>query len=303
MLACSKKIWKLLETIIYILLYASTILIVIIAIIITALLLKDSVKFFLNIAIYKFLFGTIWNIQDLTNPLFGTIPLVFGSLLVAIIAITIATPISVASAIYIAYFCKKKTRNNLITFFEIVGGLPSVVFGYFAISTIGPLLSNIASTLNINSQYENTLSAGINIGIMIMPTITLMSLTAIMEIQNTLFNASIALGATKVETIRRISLPMSYKKIANAVLLSFARAIGETTIVIMAAGNIPEITYNVFQPIATITSQMSLLLRSDHDFNSINTAAAYALGILLLTITFTINYTAILISRKKKLNT
>ena len=269
----------------------STTISLVLAISVIWILLNGSLKFFSEVSLLDFLFGTQWEIEDPNNSKFGVIPLITGSFLISFIALLTALPLGLTTAIYVTFYSGHKTKIIINFVLEIFGGLPAVVHGYFGITIISVVIGYITSLFNIRISHENALVTGITIGMMILPTIAILTTSSIAKHTKKMYKASMALGATKSETIKFIIMPAASKDIINATLLALSRSMGETTIMMMLAGNIPTITLNPLQPVASVTTQIASLIRSDQEFNSVYTMSSYALGLILLLITLAINYT------------
>ncbi|QGR02231.1 phosphate ABC transporter permease subunit PstC [Ehrlichia ruminantium] len=263
----------------------------------------NSALFFSKIPLVDFLFGTSWqpNPEAINENLagsFGILPLLSGTLLIVIVAITIAVPLGLLSAIYISEYASKRIRYIINTTLEILAGIPTVVYGYFAVVFLSPSIRSLAKYYNLNAQSENALVAGLVIGIMILPLITSLMENAIRSVPKTIKYGSMALGATRADTIWNIIIPYALPNIISAIILSISRIIGETMIVLMAAGITAHLTFNPLQTVTTITVQIATILTGDQNFNSIQTSSAYALGLTLFIITWLLNILALYITKK-----
>lgn len=264
----------------------------------------ESLHFFKHIPILDFLTGTIWDPQELTvkdNPAehFGVIPVICGTLLITFISILIAVPIGLLSAIFLTEYATNNFRNYIKPILEILACIPTVVYGYFAALTIGPMIRNIAQWLGVSTSSESALAAGLVMGIMIIPFILSVSDDVINSIPQNLRDASFALGATKAETCLKIVVPAAMPGITAGILLAISRAIGETMIVTMAAGLNANLTINPLDSVTTVTAQIVNLLVGDQEFTSIKTLSAFALGLILFIITLILNIFAMFIMKKK----
>ena len=263
----------------------------------------ESSLFFSKVHITDFLFGTNWQpdpniIDGKPTGSFGILPLLSGTFLIVIVAITIAVPLGLFSAIYISEYASKKIRYITNTILEILAGIPTVVYGYFAVVFLSPLIRSLAKYYNVNAQSENALVAGVVIGIMILPFITSLIENAIHSVPKTLRYGSMALGASRADTIWNIIIPYALPNIISAIILSISRVIGETMIVLMAAGITAHLTFNPLHAVTTITVQIATILTGDQNFNSIQTSSAYALGLTLFIITWVLNLLALYITKK-----
>ncbi len=292
------------EKIIEFFLFFCSLIAILITIGIVFSVIYETNKFFNQIPITEFLFGTHWSPQMAmrtdqvgSSGAFGAIPLFTGTFLIAFIAMCIAGPIGLMSAIYLSEYASSKTRFIIKPIIEILAGIPTVVFGFFAVVTVSPLIKNIASSLNINAASESALAAGIVMGIMIIPFVSSISDDVINAVPRNLKDGSLAIGSTNSETIKKVIIPAALPGIVGGLLLAVSRAIGETMIVVMAAGMSANLTGNPFEAVTTITVQIVILLVGDQEFDSPKTLAAFALGLALFLTTLVLNYIALYISR------
>jgi len=268
-------------------------------------LLFESIRFFEKVAMNEFLFGTKWSPQTALRAdqvaaegSFGAIPLITGTLLISFIAMCVATPLGLFSAIYLSEYASKRTRNVVKPLLEILAGIPTVVYGFFAALTVAPLLRASGESIGLNVSSESALAAGLIMGVMIIPLISSLSDDVINAVPQSLRDASLGLGSTDSETIRRVVLPAAIPGIAGSLLLAASRAIGETMIVVMAAGLAANLTANPLEAVTTITAQIVALLTGDQEFESAKTLSAFALGLLLFTITLILNMISLKIVNK-----
>ena len=299
----SRKINQHLESLSKIVLFLCAALSAAITLAIVASIFIETVKFFSIIPIHKFLFGTNWNPQLNYGPQdnqFGFLPTLVGTLLITFIAILIAVPIGLHSAIYISEYMPKKRRNIIKSVIEMLAGVPTVVYGYFAAIIIGPFIKKTGDSLGLDISLESALSAGIVMGIMITPYVMSLSYDALNAIPHTLKEGGMSLGLTKSETIVGILLPAAIPSIIGAVLLAISRAIGETMIVTMAAGLSSNLTINPLESVTTITAQIVSLLSGDQAFDNVKTLSAFALASTLFFLTLILNISAITIIRKHR---
>jgi phosphate transport system permease protein len=267
--------------------------------------LFESLRFFGMVPITEFLFGTQWSPQMAlradqagTSGAFGMIPLFLGTLMITIIAMCVAVPVGLLSAIYMSEYASPRLRNTMKPVLEILAGIPTVVYGYFAIVTLSPLLRGFGESLGFTVASESALCAGLVMGIMIIPFVSSLSDDIITAVPRALRDASLALGATPSETIKKVVIPAALPGIVGAVLLAVSRAIGETMIVVMAAGLAANLTANPLEAVTTVTAQIVSLLVGDQEFDSPKTLAAFALGLTLFVITLVLNVIALMVVKK-----
>ena len=268
-------------------------------------LLSETLNFFEKVSIFEFLFGLNWSPQTAIRSdqvaaqgSFGAIPLINGTLLISFIAMCVATPLGLISAIYLAEYASKRIRDWVKPTLEILAGIPTVVYGFFAALTVAPFIRMTGGNFGLEIAYESALAAGIVMGIMIVPLISSLSDDVINAVPQSLRDGSFGLGATQSETIRKIVLPAALPGIAGSLLWATSRAIGETMIVVMAAGLAANLTLNPLEAVTTITTQIVALLTGDQEFDRAKTLSAFALGLLLFVITLILNITAQRIVRK-----
>jgi phosphate transport system permease protein len=258
--------------------------------------LFEAIEFFKIIPIEKFILGTKWLPESYD---FGVIPVIAGTLLITIIAMLVAVPLGLFSAIYLNEYADKKSRTFIKPILEILSGVPTIVYGYFAALSVGPLIRTIGEAINLSISTESALAAGLVMGIMITPYILSLSDDAINSIPQTLRDAALALGSTKAEMSLKIIIPAASSGIISAMLLAVSRAIGETMIVVMAAGISASLTLNPFDSVSTFTVQIVTLLVGDQEFDNPKTLAAFALALTLFVITLFLNLWALIAMRKK----
>lgn len=252
---------------------------------ILTVLIAESWHFFEHVGLWHFLTHTTWS-PLFANPTYGILPLVGGTLLSSAVGLTIAIPMGLVMAIYLSDFASETTRNWVKPLLELLAGVPTVVFGYFALLVITPSLQ---STILPNLQGFNILSAGIAIGLMIIPYVCSLSEDALRSVPMTLREASLALASTKIYTSCRVVFPAALSGIASAVILAFSRAVGETMIVAIAAGQQPNLTWDVTQSAATITAYIVQVALGDLPHASVGYQSIFAAGLTLFVITFTFN--------------
>lgn len=268
-------------------------------------LIFESIRFFNMVPITEFLFGLEWHPQTAmrsdqvgSSGSFGAVPLFTGTLLISLIALLTAGPIGLFSAVYLAEYANKKIRDSAKPLLEILAGVPTVIYGFFAALIVAPMLRDAGGFLGIGISSESALAAGLVMGVMIIPIVSSLSDDVIAAVPVALREASYSLGATPSETIRNVVLPAALPGIVAAMLLAASRAIGETMIVVMAAGLAANLTANPFAAVTTITVQIVGLLTGDQEFDSPKTLAAFALGLVLFFITLVLNVTALYVARR-----
>ena len=270
-------------------------------------LLFESLRFFNLVSPTEFLFGTTWSPQTAiradqagSSGAFGSVPLFWGTAFIgAIIAMIVAIPLGLMSAIYLTQYAPARARAWLKPMLEILAGVPTVVYGYFAALTVAPAVRDLGITIGISSaSSESALAAGLVMGIMIIPFVSSMADDSIAAVPQAMRDGSLALGATKSETIKQVVLPAALPGVVGGVLLAVSRAIGETMIVVMAAGLAANMTANPFASVTTVTVQIVQLLTGDQEFDSAKTLAAFALGLALFVITLILNLIALRVVRK-----
>jgi phosphate transport system permease protein len=267
--------------------------------------LYEALQFFRMVPVTEFLFGTKWSPQMAiradqvgSTGAFGAVPLFTGTLLISLIAMVIAVPVGLFSAIFLAEYADRRLRAVAKPLIEVLAGVPTVVYGFFAALTIGPMLRGLGQSLGLSVASESALAAGLVMGIMIIPFVSSLADDMITAVPQSLRDGAYALGATRSETIRQVVLPAALPGIAGGVLLAVSRAIGETMIVVMAAGLSANLTANPLQAVTTVTVQIVTLLVGDQEFNSPKTLVAFALGLVLFAATLLLNIVALQIVRR-----
>jgi phosphate transport system permease protein len=266
---------------------------------------SEALQFFHHVNVLDFLFGTQWSPQTAmradqsgASGTFGALPLLAGTFLITLIALAVAVPIGLMSAIYLSEYASVRLRRTAKPVLELLAGIPTVVYGYFAVITVAPFLHGLGQAIGISIESESALVAGLVMGVMIIPFVSSLSDDMMTAVPRGLRDASYGLGATKSETIKRVVLRSALPGIMGAVLLAVARAIGETMIVVMAAGLSANLTANPLEAVTTVTVQMVTLLTGDQEFNSPKTLAAFALGLTLFCFTLLLNMLAQFIVKK-----
>jgi phosphate transport system permease protein len=252
----------------------------------------ETFYFFREVSPISFLFGTLWA-PTATPASFGFIPLLVGTLLITFIAIVVAAPLGLLSAIYMAEYADRRTRAIIKPMLEILAGVPTVVLGFFAALTVAPLIRRTGEYFGLSVASESALAAGLVMGMMIVPLISSLADDIINSAPQSLRDGSYAMGATKSETIRRVVFPAALPGIVSALILAVSRAVGETMIVVMAAGLAANLTINPLHAVTTITVQIAALLVGDQEFDSAKTLSAFALGFVLFFITLALNFVAL----------
>ena len=298
-----RPIWR--DRIVVILLAAMAGVAIMVTVGIVLSLIFETIQFFGKVPVSDFLFGLEWSPQTAiradqvgSGGSFGVLPLINGTLLISAIAMVVATPLGLASAVYLSEYSSQRARAWIKPALEILAGIPTVVYGFFAALTLAPFIRMTGGQFGLQIASESALAAGIVMGIMIVPLISSLSDDVINAVPQSLRDASLGLGATQSETIRRVVLPTALPGISGSLLLAASRAIGETMIVLMAAGMAAKLTLNPLDAVTTITVQIVALLTGDQEFDSAKTLSAFALGLFLFVITLCVNIAALHIVRK-----
>jgi len=267
--------------------------------------LFEAMRFFDTVSIFEFIFGTHWSPQIAiregqagSSGAFGAVPLFVGTMLISAVAMIVAVPIGLMSAIYLSEYASPKFRAFAKPLLEVLAGVPTVVYGFFAAITVAPMLRDLGEALGLSVSSESALAAGLVMGVMIIPFVSSLSDDVINAVPQSLRDGSFGLGATQSETIRRVIIPAALPGIVGAILLAVSRAIGETMIVVMAAGLSANLTINPLETVTTVTVQIVTLLVGDQEFDSPKTLAAFALGLMLFVTTLCLNVVALYVVRK-----
>ncbi len=270
-------------------------------------LIFESVRFFQAVSPVEFLTGTRWSPQTAlradqvgSSGAFGAVPLFWGTIFIgAIIAMLVAIPLGLMSAVYLTQYASARLRRVLKPLLELLAGVPTVVYGFFAALTVAPAVRDFAVALGMrDASSESALAAGLVMGIMIIPFVSSMADDALNAVPLAMRDGSLAMGATTSETVKRVLLPAALPGIVGGVLLAVSRAIGETMIVVMAAGLAANMTINPFDSVTTVTTQIVALLTGDQEFDSPKTLSAFALGLVLFCITLLLNIYALAVVKK-----
>jgi phosphate transport system permease protein len=272
---------------------------------IIASLLYEAWAFFELVPPAEFFFGLRWEPQIAIRAdqvagagAFGAVPVFLGTLLISFIAMLVAIPIGLFTAIYLVEYATDRVRNLVKPMMEILAGVPTVVYGFFAVLTVAPFIRNAGSLMGLATSPNSALAAGLVMGVMIIPFISSLSDDAIRAVPRSMRDGSLAMGATRAETMTRVLLPAALPGIMGGVLLALSRAIGETMIVVMAAGLIATMTINPLDSVTTVTVQIVTLLIGDTAFDNPKTLAAFALGLVLFAVTLVLNVIALTIVRR-----
>ncbi len=268
-------------------------------------LLFESIRFFGKVPVTDFLFGLEWSPQTAlradqvgSSGAFGALPLLAGTMLISFIAMCVAAPIGLLSAIFLSEYAPKKVRTTVKPLLEVLAGVPTVVYGFFAALTAAPFIRDVGTNLGLSVSSECALAAGAVMGIMIIPFVSSLSDDVINAVPQSMRDGSYGLGATQSETIKQVILPAALPGIVGSMLLAVSRAIGETMIVVMAAGLAANLTANPLEAVTTVTVQIVTLLIGDQEFDSAKTLAAFALGLILFLITLGLNIIALVVVRR-----
>lgn len=270
-------------------------------------MLFQTITFFSEVSPLSFFFGTVWDPRfaaagsDGSQGQFGLIPLLAGTLYIALVALLVAVPVGLMSAVYMSEYASSKLRAVVKPALELLAGIPTIVYGIFALITLGPWLRDISAALAGGSpfiQAQSILTAGLVMGVMLIPVVSSLSDDIITAVPQAMRDGSLGLGATRSETIRKVILPAALPGIVGAILLTASRAIGETMIVVLAAGVAANLTISPFEAMTTITVKIVNQLTGDLEFNSPQTLVAFALGITLFFVTLVMNIAALAIVRK-----
>jgi len=295
------------ERVILWLLMASSTIAILTTVGIVLSMLFESIAFFSKVSPLDFFFGTVWDPRFAaadasdTEGQFGLIPLLAGTLYIAFVAMLFAVPVGLMSAVYMAEYASRGVRRVVKPLLELLAGIPTIVYGFFALVTVGPFLRDLSAALAGGVafiQAQSVLTAGLVMGIMLIPFVSSLSDDIITAVPKAMRDGSLGLGATRSETIKRVILPAALPGIVGALLLTASRAIGETMIVVLAAGVAARLTINPFEAMTTITVKIVNQLTGDLEFTSPQTLVAFALGITLFCVTLAMNVFALYIVRK-----
>lgn len=265
----------------------------------------EAILFFREVPIGDFLFGLDWSPQTAirddqvgSTGRFGAVPLFAGTLLITVIAMFVAVPVGLMTAVYLGEYSSQRVRDVAKPLLEVLAGIPTVVYGFFAAVTVAPMIRAAGESLGLAVAAESALAAGLVMGIMIIPLISSLSDDAIRSVPTETREGALALGSTRSETMLRVIMPAALPGIVGGILLAVSRAIGETMIVVMAAGLAANLTANPFEAVTTVTVQIVTLLVGDQEFDSARTLAAFALGLVLFFVTLLLNVVGLQVVRR-----
>jgi phosphate transport system permease protein len=267
--------------------------------------LFEAIRFFQEVPVTDFLFGLNWSPQTAiradqvgSSGSFGAVPLFAGTMLITAIAMVVAVPVGLMTAIYLAEYSSARVRGIAKPLLEILAGIPTVVYGFFAALTVAPWVRRAGEAVGFEVASESALAAGLVMGIMIIPLVSSLSDDAINAVPSAMRDGALGLGSTRSETMTKVILPAALPGIVGGILLAVSRAIGETMIVVMAAGLAANLTANPFEAVTTVTVQIVTLLVGDQEFDSAKTLAAFALGLMLFVVTLFLNIIGLSVVRK-----
>jgi len=263
-------------------------------------ILFEAIEFFNLRSFTYFITGTEWS-PGTPDSKFGAVAIFTGTFIITGIAIAVALPIGVFSAIYMSEYASEKVRTTVKPLLEILAGIPTVVYGFFAAITVAPAIVKLAAFFGLDASFNSALAAGVVMGIMLIPVISSLSDDVIAAVPQSMRNGSLALGMTKAETIKDIVIPSAMPGIISATLLAISKALGETMIVVMAAGmNANKLSVNILEDMTTVTVQIVTALTGDFEFNSPDTLSAFALGLVLFFVTLVLNVVSVMMIKKFK---
>ena len=293
------------EKVVMIMLIAASSIAILTTIGIVLSVLFEALRFFQKVPFTDFLFGVNWSPQTAiradqvgSSGSFGAVPLFTGTLLITSIAMLVAVPVGLMTAVYLAEYSSRRVRSVAKPLLEILAGIPTVVYGFFAALTVAPWVRRTGESLGIEVASESALAAGLVMGIMIIPLVSSLADDAINAVPTSMRDGALGLGSTRSETMLKVILPAALPGIVGGVLLAVSRAIGETMIVVMAAGLAANLTANPFEAVTTVTVQIVTLLVGDQEFDSAKTLAAFALGLILFVVTLILNVIGLHVVRK-----
>jgi len=262
-------------------------------------ILFESIEFFKLRSFWYFITGTEWS-PGIEGSKFGAVPIFAGTFVITIIALLVAIPIGLGSAIYMSEYASSNVRDYLKPLLEVLAGIPTVVYGFFAAITVAPLIVKAADAIGLEATFNSALASGVVMGIMIIPVISSLSDDVIRAVPDSQRKAALGLGLTQGETIRDIVIPSALPGIISASLLGLSKALGETMIVVMAAGLRPNLSWNPLEDMTTVTVTIVSSLVGDFEFNSPETLSAFALGLVLFVVTLILNIISLSLIRKFK---
>jgi len=273
-------------------------------------ILFEALRFFNMESFWYFITGTEWSpgasflegagrsAEGAAESRFGAVPLFAGTFMITAIAMLVAVPIGLLSAIYMSEYAPRRIRTAAKPVLEVLAGIPTVVYGFFAAITVAPLVVSASEALGLEASFNNALAPGIVMGVMIIPFISSLSDDVISAVPSSMREGSLALGTTRAETIRHVVIPAALPGIISASLLGISRALGETMIVVMAAGLRPNLTWNPLEDMTTVTVRIVNALTGDQAFESAETLSAFALGLVLFAVTLALNVVSVIMIRR-----
>lgn len=306
------KAKRVVEGTIYILLVLSSLISILTTIGIVVSIVVEAVEFFKIVSVWDFVTGTNWNPDQAflesvgragegeSRAAFGSVPLFAGTAMITFIAMAVAIPIGLFSAIYMSEYASLPVRRLAKPLLEILAGVPTVVYGFFAAITVSPLIVRAAEAVGLEADFTNALAPGLVMGVMIIPLVSSLSDDVINSVPNSLREGSLALGATQCETITQVILPAALPGVISSFLLAVSRAVGETMIVVMAAGLQANLTWNPLEGMTTVTVRIVDALTGDQAFDSPETLSAFGLGLALLVVTLVLNIVSVYVIRRFK---
>jgi phosphate transport system permease protein len=273
-------------------------------------ILFEAVRFFQIVSLWEFLTGTTWSPdtaflggagrtgENVAEAEFGSVPLFAGTFMITAIAMLVALPVGLLSAIYMSEYAPPKVRGMAKPTLEVLAGIPTVVYGFFAAITVSPWVVTVAEGIGLQASYSNALAPGLVMGIMIIPFVSSLSDDVISAIPQSMREGSFALGATPSETIKQVLVPAALPGVISAFILAVSRALGETMIVVMAAGLRPNLTANPLEDMTTVTVRIVDALTGDQEFDSPETLSAFGLGLILFLVTLVLNTVSLIVVRR-----
>lgn len=262
-------------------------------------ILFQAIEFFQLKSFWYFITGTEWS-PGRENSQFGALPIFAGTMMITTIALLVSIPVGLGAAIYMSEYAHYTTRRWLKPVLEVLAGIPTVVYGFFAALTVAPAIVELFAYFSIDAAYNSALASGLVMGIMIIPVISSLSDDVLRAVPADQRRASMALGMTQSETIKSIVIPSAMPGIVSACILGLSKAIGETMIVVMAAGLRPNLSWNPLEDMTTVTVRIVDSLVGDHAFDSPDTLSAFALGLMLFVVTLLLNMASLQLIRKFK---
>jgi len=301
----SLKARSIVEQLIVKMLFAASLVSILTTIGIVLSVTFEAMKFFELVSVWDFITGTTWNPDEAISGkdvagVFGSIPLFAGTFMITAIAMLVAVPVGLFSAICMAEYASPTFRKIAKPALEILAGIPTVVYGFFAAITVSPMVVNVAEYFGLHADFTNALSPGLVMGVMIIPLISSLSDDVITSVPSALREGSLAMGAYRSETIKTVVLPAALPGIVSAFLLAVSRAVGETMIVVMAAGLRPNLTMNPLEGMTTVTVRIVDAFTGDQAFDSPETLSAFGLGLVLLVVTLVLNVISLVVIRRFK---